>query len=328
MRKVKPANRDESHAGFEHVTGCYKYFTIVGTSFLFWTGILPLKVGGKTEIFEFKLFSMSSLLAFVRLFIITFPLLILPAIFTYVVGFSDKELEDITGDSLDNLTAVDGLSQFYQAEYGMNFLIYVLPFAFAFFAVEPFTKGHYSKIEFQNMSRRATFLDVKQVLFPLMGLLVFALGKLLNLVPIMKDFYYTGLYINLYNIICSFFLAHLPLHLMLATYEGLLYQSVNLFQVMSSWTLEANDQETLFVRAKMLPRVMEGIQKGFGFFILVDVTLMLIYWLLHTYHAYFTFQVRLDEKVCLYFPLSGRPSPCYSIFSHHSGRVLESVFAL
>ena len=160
MRKVKPAIQDDTPAGFEHVTGCYKYFTIVGTSFLFWTGILPLKVGGKTEIFEFKLFSMSSLFAFVRLFIVTFPFLILPAIFTYG-GFSNKELEDITGDSLDNLTAVDGLGQFYQAEYCMNFLIYFLPFAFAFFAVEPFTKVHYSKIEFQNMSKHATFLDVK-----------------------------------------------------------------------------------------------------------------------------------------------------------------------
>ena len=99
---------------------------------------------------------------------------------------------------------------------------------------------------------------------------------------------------------------------------------------MSSWTLEANDQGTLLVRAQVLPQVMEGIQKCFGFFILIDVTLMLMYWLLHTYHAYFTFQVRLDEKVCLYHPfsLSGRPSPCCSIFSHHSGRVLESVFAL
>merc|ERR550517_263546 len=40
----------------------------------------------------------------------------------------------------------------------------------------------------------------------------------------------------------------------------------------------------------MLPSVMETIQKGGGIFILIDITLMLIYWLLHLYHAYFTFQ--------------------------------------
>ena len=49
------------------------------------------------------------------------------------------------------------------------------------------------------------------------------------------------------------------------------------------------------LRAKILPDMMESIQKGFGFFILVDITLMLIYWLLHLYHAYFTFQVRIQN---------------------------------
>ena len=46
-------------------------------------------------------------------------------------------------------------------------------------------------------------------------------------------------------------------------------------------------------RAKILPEAMGAIQGTFGFFLLVDITLMLIYWLLHTYHAYFTFLVIL-----------------------------------
>ena len=61
---------------------------------------------------------------------------------------------------------------------------------------------------------------------------------------------------------------------------------------MCSWVVNTENQNNSMVtRAKVLPAAMEAIQ-GFGFFILVDVTLMLVYWLLHTYHAYFTFQVK------------------------------------
>ena len=74
-------------------------------------------------------------------------------------------------------------------------------------------------------------------------------------------------------------------------YENYLYQVFNMFQVMCSLTLNAKDKSALLAKATMLPGVMEAIQRGFGFFILVDITLMLIYWLLHLFHAYFTFQV-------------------------------------
>ena len=51
--------------------------------------------------------------------------------------------------------------------------------------------------------------------------------------------------------------------------------------------------DSTLTRAKILPEAVAAIQGAFGFFLLVDITLMLIYWLLHTYHAYFTFQVIL-----------------------------------
>ena len=164
MRKVKPAFEEDKHAGFEHVTGCFKYFSIFGTGLVFWNGIFPIKVGGKAEIFEFKLISVSSLLAFVRLFIFTFPFLVLPLIFIFG-GFCNKELEDVRGESFVNVPPIVGLNQLYQAEYCMNFLIYVLPFAFAFVAVEPLNRWHYRKIEFQKMSNRKTFLKLRLPLF-------------------------------------------------------------------------------------------------------------------------------------------------------------------
>ena len=62
---------------------------------------------------------------------------------------------------------------------------------------------------------------------------------------------------------------------------------------MCAWTLNAK-QNCLLERAQMLPDAMEAVQGGYGLFILVDICLMLLYWLLHTYHAYFTFQVKTD----------------------------------
>ena len=90
-----------------------------------------------------------------------------------------------------------------------------------------FQLKYYHKIEFQMMSKRATFLNMKQVLFPILGLLLFALGKLLNLVQIMINFDYTGLHTNLYTAISYFFLVHLPLRGTLALYENFLYGSLN-----------------------------------------------------------------------------------------------------
>ena len=92
---------------------------------------------------------------------------------------------------------------------------------------------------------------------------------------------------------CFFFLTHLPLHLLLAIHEYNLYWNFNLFHEMCSWALRATVYDGTLKRAKILPETMGAIQGAFGFFLLVDITLMLIYWLLHTYHAYFSFQVIL-----------------------------------
>ena len=253
-------------------------------------------VGSPDELFEFKLLSKSSLFAFIRLLIFTFPFLILPLIFLFG-GFTAKEYEEITEERFHMKTPNPGLEELYEAELFINFLVYVLPFAFAFAGIEHFTKSYQLQVKFQDMmtmeDNLPQFINVKQVLFPIIGFFLFALGKLLNLIWMWTkaDSIYTGLYINKYTHLCYFLLVHLPLHILLAMYENFLFMTFNMFQVMCSWTLKAKDKRTLLERANILPGSMEAIQGGFGFFILVDITLMLVYWLLHLYHAYFTFQV-------------------------------------
>ena len=299
MRKVKPAFNEESGKGdgFEHVAGCSRYFFMFIVKLLRWTGLIPFKMGGSTKMYEFKLLSSSTLFAFVRLLIVTFPILILPLVFIFG-GFTKQEYEEVTGEAFYLETTYPGIEELQAAEFYINFLIYLLPFAIAFVAVEHMNKSYHCGAEFVNMmimtrQDKPSFMNLKHVLFPVLGFLLFTLGKLLNLtVTFTKmDSIDFSLYINMYANICYFVLVHLPLHFLLAMYENFLYQSFNVFKVMCSWTLNAEDQITLLVRAKILPGFMEAIQKCFRFFILVDITLMLIYWLLHLYHAYFTFQV-------------------------------------
>ena len=141
------------------------------------------------------------------------------------------------------------------------------------------------------MEERPRFVNLKQVLSPIIGFLLFALGKILNLVHLLKGLDSRRFLLIHYIYLSIFVLTHLPLHLLLAIYENYLYQNLNLFHVICSWTLKTRFQEGFLKRAKLLLDVMEGIQGCFGFFILVDITLMLVYWLLHTYHAYFTCEV-------------------------------------
>ena len=75
---------------------------------------------------------------------------------------------------------------------------------------------------------------------------------------------------------------------------------------------------------------MEGIQGGFGFFLLIDLTLMLCFWLLHTYFAYFTFQVEIKiiKFVRVYFDIFlGWPFTYHSFCVDDFGRVLEGLFS-
>ena len=333
MRKVKTTFREESGRGgaFEHVSGCSRYFFMFLVKFLLWTGLVPFKMGGSTRMFEFKLFSISSLFAFLRLFIFTFPVLILPLIFIFG-GFTKQEYEEKTGERFYLETPYPGLDQLYTAEFYINFLIYVLPSAFAFVLVEHLNKSHNLIVELKNMmvmEEQPNFINVKYVVLPIVGFLLFSLGKLLNLIYVWTEMDSTlmSLYINIYTNICFFLQVHLPLHFLLAMYENYLYQSFSVFKVMCSWTLNAKDKSALLKRANMLPIQMEAIQGGYGFFILVDITLMLIYWLLHLYHAYFTFQVTIDnlKKICIsiryisFFCSSGWFFPRLSFCSDHFG---------
>ena len=72
IKKLRPVSEDESPLGYEHVSGCLRYFFVALTNLLIWSGFVPFKIDRQTGTMEFKLISFSSLFAFVRLCLTTF----------------------------------------------------------------------------------------------------------------------------------------------------------------------------------------------------------------------------------------------------------------
>ena len=301
IRKLRP------DVGFEHVPGCLRYFFVVLTTLLNWSGFVPFNINRETRTLEFKLISFSSIFAFVRLFILMSPTFVLHLILR-LGGPAEKEYEEVTGKNYTGFEIpVKGLYELFMVEYGISFLIFVLPSAFAFVSAKHMNKMFHCQTDFIRRfvikEERPEFINKKYVLFPILGFLLFAVGKSLYLTELLIRWDQPGLYCARYINTCFFVLTHLPLHFLLAVFENYLYQNLNMFHVMCSWTLSSKDQDGPLERAKILPDVMEVIQGGFGFFLLVDLTLMLCFWLLHTYFAYFAFQVKIKiiKRVRIYF---------------------------
>ena len=301
MKSSKRVAEEDSQDGFQHVKGCFRYFFIALTSLLFWSGLFPIKIDTQTgSLVDFKLISLSSVFTFVRLFIFNFPFLILPLILHYG-GPAKKEYEAFTGKNFTSEYPVPSVGAIYEVENYLAFLVYILPLALSSVQSKHFNKMVDIFMDFINsfaMEEKPQMVNVKHVLLPLMGFLLFTFGKLLNLVHVLIEIDLPILSINVFCTTCYIFLSHLPLHLLLAVHEHFLYQELDMFHAMCSWTRNANNGNKILIqRAKVLPDLMEAIQGAFGLFFLVDITLMLVYWLLHTYHAYFTLQVKHVQRI-------------------------------
>ena len=300
MKTSRRVAKKDSPDDYQHVKGCFRYFFIALTSLLFWSGLFPIKIDTKTgTLVDFKLISLSSVFTFVRLFIFNFPFLILPLILHYG-GPAKKEYEAFTGKNFTSEYPVPSVGAIYEVENYLAFLVYILPLALSSVQSKHFNKMYHIFMDFINsfvMEEKPQLINVRHVLLPLMGFAFFALGKLLNLVYLQLNFDLPILSMNVFCNTCYMFLGHLPLHFLLAVHEHFMYQEFEIFHAMCSWTLNANNgSKALIERAKVLPELMEAIQGAFGLVLLVDITLMLVYWLLHTYHAYFTLQVKHFQK--------------------------------
>ena len=264
-----------------------------------WTGLVPFSLCHETKSINFKLVSWRTFFAFLRLVIFTFPFAILPFIF-YACGFLEEEAFDLVEANSDNATSASFVSStsgkvVMGIGFYVNFLAFVLPFAFAYFVAKPLERIYRTRTAEHNSALEESKSAATGAFFPLFGFVLFFIGKLMHVIPYlrwclgMKGF--SKFYFYIYNYLCNYFFIDFPLHFLLATYEYFFYRIMPSYECLAKRVLKTEDPRKLLERTKELTVFMENTQNGFGFFLLVDLSLMLLFWLIHTFKAYFTFQV-------------------------------------
>ena len=253
-------------------------------------GFIPFQYDTTTNnkiTLHFKLFSFKTLFSWLRLVLITFPIYFLPLIlfFTYL---SDEEAKSRSYGFLENMI--------FDLEYFVNFLVYLLPIMFAYVSARPLGVCWNICTAEHNQDIEKEVHVVKQAMVPILGLVLFLIGKAFRTISIFSLRSEAGVSsmnpgILAYCDLCVHFLIHLPLHSFLASYEFFFYQTFNHYQLLAKRLLNTQEAETLLARTAELTSYMENAKEAEGFFLLVNLTLMLFFWLVHTYLAYLTFQV-------------------------------------
>ena len=249
-------------------------------------GFLPFQQDTNTNSVYFKLFSLKTLFSWSRLVLITFPISFLPLILFFAF-LSEEEAASMSDGFLWNFI--------FNLEYFVNFLVYLLPIVFAYVSARPLGVCLNICTAEHNLDIEKNRQVMKQAMVPILGLVLFLIGKAFKTIDVFslrsEAETLTKNHILAYCDLCVHFLIHVPLHSLLASYEFFFYQTLNHFQLLAKRLLNTRDTKTLLVRTSELMTYMENAKDAEEFFLLVDLTLMLFFWLVHTYLAYLTFQV-------------------------------------
>ena len=297
--KIQPTSNNARDVEEKGTPWIVRTMFVIILTFVKWTGLVPFSLNLETKSVNFKLVSWRTLFAFLRLVIFTFPFAILPFIF-YACGFVEEEAYALVKANSDNATTA---SFVYSTSgkvvmfigYYVNFLAFVLPFAFAYFVTKPLERVYRIRTAEHNSALEKSESAAKGAFFPLFGFGLFFIGKLLHVVGYLSWFVAlegsSKFHFFIYNYFCSEILINFPLHFLLATYEYFFYRNMPSYESLAKRVLKTEDSRQLLERTKELTVFMENTQNGYGFFLLVDLSLMLLFWLMHTFKAYFSFQV-------------------------------------
>ena len=271
-------------------------------TFLKWTGLVPFSLCFETKTIDFKMISWKALFYFMRLIVFTFPFIILPFIFS-VFGFVE---EGALATILDSENSTDPFVSSVPAKIVTNIgtyanlLVYVLPFSFAHFLVRPIENIYRIQSAQHNLTLDLGKSGTIAAVIPLLCFALFFLGKTVQVTSYLSYWFNTEDLSKypffVYTYLCKMLLIDFPLGFLLATHEYFLYQIILTYKVFAARVLQTEEQTLLLARTRELTVFMENFQNGYGFFLLVDLTLMLLYWLIHTFRAYFTFQASVIRK--------------------------------
>ena len=296
QKRVLPVNQQEigKDPEKEKLDSCLlRIGNIIVVGLAKFVGFIPFQYDtttNNTTAMYFKLFSFKTLFSWLRLFVITFPIYFLPLIlfWTFLTDENDHGF----------------LERFiFDLEYLVNFLVYLLPTLFAYVSARPLGVCSNIYTAENNLDIQKDKNGIKQAMVPILGLVLFLIGKAFRTIYIFSlrseaDISWrseAGIssknHITAYCDLCVHFLLHLPLHSLLAFYEFFFYQTFNRYQLLAKRLLKTQDAKTLMIRTEEITTFMENAKEAKEFFLLVDLSLMLLFWLVHTYLAYLTFQV-------------------------------------
>merc|ERR1712240_388822 len=261
-------------------------------TFLKWTGLVPFSLCFETKTINFKIISWKTLFYFMRLIVFTFPFIILPFILS-VFGFVEEGAL-ATKLASENSTDpfVSSLPSAIVTNIGTyaNLLVYVLPFTFAHFLVKPIENIYRIQSAQHNLTLDLGKSGTIAAVIPLLCFALFLLGKTLQVTSYLSYWYNTEDFSKypffFYCYLCERLLIDFPLGFLLATHEYFLYQIILTYKVFAARVLQTEEPNLLLARTRELTVFMENFQNGYGFFLLVDLTMMLIYWLIHSFRAY------------------------------------------
>ena len=227
------------------------------------------------EKMEFQLFSKKSLSSILKLTVLTVPVLVVP-ITIYYTGWLEKEFETTVNE--DDYIGIERSfveALLFAIEFFVNFLIYILPFAFAAVTVKP--KKRCKDIMKAPHNRDIEYYNTSGIIFPIIGFGLFTVGKLLKTVDILWEKWqmegFSQMYIPIYIQVCLYFFANIHLHFFLASYENFFYDTVCDYGALAQRFLELRmDSRTLLKRGGDIASMMENLQEAFGFFLLVSDT--------------------------------------------------------
>ena len=176
--KVKPMDLEE-FSKKENGTFCSNIimkFVILTSNAL---GLWPIDQNKQ----EFRLFSKRSLVSLIKIAVLTIPVQVVP-ITIYFTGWIQEEFQKTVGTDESmwlEETFVETLT--FSIEFFLNFLIYILPFAFASVAVRPMKKCQDIMDSPQNRGLENN--KSSGIAFPILGFVLFTLGKLLKTIDLL-----------------------------------------------------------------------------------------------------------------------------------------------
>lgn len=290
--------KDESPRNKCHwISICFGFVGICATTL----GIFPIKWNKSANTHSFKLLSFSSLFAFFRLVISNFPFSILPVIFL-LGGISNEEYQKFVVSTNGTANGTERMHDYGSimyivnyVEHSLNLLYFILPFLFAYNMVKPWSKFNEIFTENDELKKSQNYVSA---IPPLLGFFVFLIGKamvcleyLLLYARLFPNF--SQMPITQFTVVSYFLMSPLGLQFLLSVYEFFFYMCLKMFNIFSTIYLEVVEKSEIFLLTEKLICMIDSFKNTFRFFLLVDLTLMMLYWIIHLYNTFSEFKLGL-----------------------------------